>query len=151
MAKRLFLPLSPARTDERPAVDAVRKRLGGRAATEEGAGEVVSFRDDRGFERTGVVLFARGAEIDVWCEGDLVRRLRREEARAADGALDAKVFEVSRDARAFAALGEGDRVRFQHTQGPGEGRLVEKCRFGGLVERADGSLLGVGFRRLQAV
>lgn len=150
MAKRLFLPLSPAQTDQRPTVDAVRKRLGGRAATEGGAGEVVSFRDDRGFERTGVVLFARGAEIDVWAAGDLVRRLRREETRAADGALEPAVFEVSRDARTFAALAEGDRVRFEHASGPGEGLLVEKCRFGGLVERGDGTVLGVGFRRLQS-
>jgi hypothetical protein len=25
--------------------------------------------------------------------------------------------------------------------------LVEKCRFGGLVERADGTIVGVAFRR----
>jgi hypothetical protein len=149
MAKRLFLPLSPTKADQLPTVDAVRKRLGGRAGTEPGAGEVVSFRDDRGFERTGVVLFVRGAELDVWAAGDLVRRLRREETRAADGALEAKVFEVSRDACTFAALAEGDRVRFEHASGPGEGRLVEKCRFGALVERGDGTVLGVGFRRLQ--
>jgi hypothetical protein len=28
---------------------------------------------------------------------------------------------------------------------------VEKCRFGGLVERADGTVVGVGFRRFVRV
>lgn len=149
MAKRLFLPLTLASPTERPTADAVRRRLGGRAATEEGAGEVVSFRDDRGFERTGVVLFARGSALDVWVEGDLVRRLRREGTRPADGAVSPTIHEASGDARAFAALREGQRVRFEHADGPGEGVLVEKCRFGGLVERDDRSLLGVGFRRLR--
>jgi len=27
---------------------------------------------------------------------------------------------------------------------------VEKCRFGALVERGDGTVIGVGFRRLSA-
>ena len=32
----------------------------------------------------------------------------------------------------------------------GEGTLVEKCRFGALIERGDGAVIGAGFRRIWA-
>ncbi|MFT3766049.1 MAG: hypothetical protein QM820_11110 [Minicystis sp.] len=148
MAKKLFLPLAVGATEKRPTVDAVRKRLGGRASTEDGAGAVVSFRDEREVERTGVVLCIQGDEIFVWMEGDIVRRVRRIEARAADGAISETMLAVARDAQSFATLSEGQRVRYQHESGLGEGALVEKCRFGALVERHDRTLVGIGFRRL---
>lgn len=132
-------------------MDTVRKRLGGRASTEAGAGEVLAFRDDRGGERLGVVLFARGEDLDVWVEGDLVRRVRRPDTRPAHGVVPRPLLAAARDAQGFAALQEGQRVRYQHAGDPGEGVLVEKCRFGALVERADRTVLGVGFRRLFAV
>jgi hypothetical protein len=150
MSKRLFLPLAIGSPAERPTVDSVRKRLGGRAATEPGAGEILSFRDERGFERTGVALFVRGEDLDLWMEGDLVRRVRRTATRAADGAIAPALLEVARAAQAFATLQEGQRVRYQHQGGLDEGALVEKCRFGALVERGDRTVLGVGFRRLSA-
>lgn len=148
MAKRLFLPLAVGETSPRPTVDTVRRRLGGRASTEPGAGELVCFRDERGFERAGVVVFVRGDELDVWLTGDLVRRVRRGDARPADGVLPEGLLAVARDALAFASLHEGQHVRYQHPGGLGEGALVEKCRFGALVERADRTVLGIGFRRL---
>ncbi len=147
MSRRLFLPLATGPADERPTVDRVRKKLGGRASTEPGAGEVVIVSTERG-ERAGVVLFVRGEDLDVWREGDLVRRVRRGATRAAGDAVPRDLLAVARDARAFASLVEGQRVGYQHAGGLGEGALVEKCRFGALVERADGTLLGVGFRRL---
>jgi len=146
MVRRLFLPLSLESLAPRPTVDAVRKKLGGRASTEAGAGEVVSLRTPQG-ERSGVVLFVRGEQIDVWLEGDVVRRVRRADALPADGVIPPGLLAVSHDARAFASLHEGERVGFQHEGGLGEGALVEKCRFGGLVERGDGKVVGVGFRR----
>lgn len=146
MSKRLFLPLAMPGPSTRPTVDVVRKRLGGRASTEPGAGEVVRLRDDR----TGVVIFVRGEHLDVWLDGDLVRRVRRGDTGPAAGALPRDLLGVSRDARAFGELREGQRVRYQHEGGIDEGALVEKCRFGGLVERGDGTVVGVGFRRLTA-
>jgi hypothetical protein len=146
MTRRLSLPTARSTT-----VDAVRKRLGGRASTEAGAGEVLSFRDERGSERMGVVLFVRGEDLEVWVEGDLVRRVRRERTQPPDGVVSRELLAVSRDAQGFAALHEGQRVRYQHPGGLGDGALVEKCRFGGLVERDDRTVLGIGFRRLLAV
>lgn len=134
--------------ERRPTVDLVRKRLGGRASTEDGAGELVSFRDERGLERAGVVVFVRGDDRDVWVPGDVVRRVRRDDARPIDGAVPAELHEVARDAIAFARLREGQRVHYQHTDGLGEGDMIEKCRFGVLVERRDRTIVGVGFRRV---
>jgi len=145
MTRRLSLPTARPTT-----VDAVRKQLGGRAATDAGAGEVVSFRDERGSERMGVVLFVRGEDLDVWVEGDLVRRVRRRDTQAPDGVVSRELVAVARDAQGFAKLEEGQRVRYQHAGGLGDGALVEKCRFGGLVERDDRKVLGIGFRRLLA-
>jgi hypothetical protein len=148
MGRRLFLPLTTD-ASERPTVDAVRRRLGGRASTEAGAGEVVGFRDERGHFRLGVVLFVRGEDLDVWAQGDVVRRVRRPGAEPPDGVVPPDLIEVSGDARLFAGLREGQRVRYRHASAPlGEGVIVEKCRFGALVERGDGAVLGVGFRRL---
>ena len=145
MPRRLFLPLA-APVSRKPTVDAVRKRLGGRASTEAGAGEVVGLRD----ACSGVVLFVRGEQLDVWLDGDVVRRVRRADTCPAGEGAPRDLLSVARDARTFAELREGQRVAFVHEGGTGEGALVEKCRFGGLVERADGTVVGVGFRRLMA-
>jgi hypothetical protein len=148
MARRLFLPLaSPSGTAERPTVDAVRKRLGGRAATEAGAGELVGLRDGR----IGAVLFVRGEQLDVWTEGDVVRRIRRGEASPADGVIPPDVLAVAGEARAFADLAEGQRVGFQKDGGMQSGILVEKCRFGALIELETGVVVGVAFRRVTAL
>ena len=64
--------------------------------------------------------------------------------------LEGELLAVSRDARSFAALSEGERVQYQHEGGIGEGTLVEKCRFGALIQRADGAVIGAGFRRVWA-
>lgn len=147
MGRRLLLPVTKG-VAEIPTVDAVRRRLGGRASTEEGAGELVSFRDERGLSRLGVVVFARGADRDVWVPGDLVRRVRREDVRPPDGLVPDELHAVARDALAFARLREGQRVTYQHGDALDEGEMIEKCRFGALVERRDRTVLGVGFRRV---
>jgi hypothetical protein len=156
MGRKLFLPLTPP--DARPpTVDVVRKRLGGRASTEPGPGELVTLITERGGERIGVVLFVRGEDLDVWIDSGVVRRARRStlkslgEGALADEARGPKhLHAIARDAQSFAELVEGQRVHYQHDAGIGEGTLVEKCRFGGLIERGDGTLLGVGFRALRA-
>ncbi len=146
MERRLFLPLASTAPASLPTVDAVRKRLGGRASTEGGAGELVGL----GVDRTGVVIFVRGEQLDVWLPGDVVRRVRRADTRPApaSGAVPRELLAVALDARVFGALHEGQRVGYQAEGALGEGVLVEKCRFGGLVERADRTVVGVGFRRL---
>ena len=150
MGRRLFLPLADGNPRANPTVDAVRKRLGGRASTEPGPGELVAVASDRGAARTGVVLFVQGDDLDVWLDGGVVRRTRR--SRIAPVSEVSEVGEallsIAHAARIFAALAEGQRVQYSHEDGVGEGALVEKCRFGALVERGDGTVLGIGFRRL---
>ena len=145
VSKRLRLPIADAQRT--PTVDTARKKLGGREQSDPGAGDLVAFDADH----LGVVLFARGDQIDVWIDDGLVRRMRRGATRAADAAIPRALGEVADDARAFAALVEGTRVGYRDEVRTGEGQLVEKCRFGGLVARDDGSLVAVGFRRLQAL
>src|SRR5215813_1492207 len=121
MGRKLFLPLTSGGARP-PTVDTVRKRLGGRASTEPGAGELVSLVTERGIERGGVVLFVRGEDLDVWTEGDVVRRTRRASLRPlprehAGAAPPRELLAVSRDAQSFAALTEGQRVNYQHEAG----------------------------------
>jgi hypothetical protein len=157
MSRKLFLPLTPADTRP-PTVDVVRKRLGGRASTEPGAGELVALVTAQGLSRIGAVLFVRGEDFDIWIDSGVVRRARRSALRPLDPASLSEAEHarlrdlraIARDAQSFAALVEGQRVHYQHEGGIDEGTLIEKCRFGGLVERADGAVLGVGFRRLSA-
>ena len=127
-------------------MDAARKRLGGREESDPGAGDLVAFEADR----LGVVLFVRGDDLEVWIADGLVRSIRRSATRAADAVVSAELAAVADAARAFAQLAEGEPVRFRDDVRGGTGRLVEKCRFGGLIERADGSIVAVGFRRISA-
>jgi hypothetical protein len=148
MVRKLSLPLSDA--SRRPTVDAVRKRLGGRASTETRAGELVTLGAD-GEGPAGVILYARGDEICVWTDAGVVRRVPSSRVSPVRGGSPKALESVARDARVFAALLEGDRVRYEEDKGTGEGTLVEKCRFGALVQRPDGTILGIGFRRLWPV
>lgn len=146
----------------KPTVDEIRRRLGGRASTGPGAGELVTLTIPGGEELPGVVLFADGDDVDVWVEqpgssvavalgSAVVRRARRSDLRPlrAPALKDlGDLVAVAGDARVFGALLEGQRIRYPTEQGVTEGILVEKCRFGAVVERSDGSLVGVGFRRL---
>jgi len=147
MTRKLGLPvlLDPAR---KPTVDAVRAKLGGRASTERGAGDLVIIDAGGGFEHTGVVLFARGDEIAVWTSEGVVRRASPARVRKSEGPTPAVFASVAADAAVFALLAEGQRVRYRHDDGTDEGTLLEKCKFGALVERDDQTIVGVSFRRL---
>ena len=136
-----------------PTLDVVRRRLGGRAATDPSAGDLVLLDLGQEGERVGVVLFAQGEAIDVWLDtgtpSGLVRRTSRGRAAPHDGPAPGDLAAVADDARVFGALAEGARVRYEPAPGRfGEGTLVEKCRFGGWLLRDDGGLVGVGVRRL---
>jgi hypothetical protein len=147
VSRRVSLPMT-LEASKRPTVDVVRRRLGGRASTEAGAGAIVAL-DLGGVPRLGVVLFVRGDALDVWSEPGVVRRVLRSSARpfGHEGGNDA-LRAVAADAQVFASLVEGASVGYHDGERLGEGRLVEKCRFGGIVERADGTLMGVAFRKL---
>lgn len=146
MARKFSLPLADAAP--KPTVDAMRKRLGGRASTEAGAGDPVVIAGEGGIERPGVVLFVRGEDLDVWTEDGFVRRTRRSQTRPLRTALSKDLASIAGDAKVFGGLHEGERVRYQEDSGLCEGILIEKCRFGALIERDDHSIVGVGFRRM---
>ncbi|WP_437817792.1 hypothetical protein [Sorangium sp. So ce1078] len=178
MTRKLSLPVIPlghparfgASAAAKPTVDAVRERLGGRASTEPGAGELVLLTTAAGKALPGVVLFMRGATVDVWVDTGvspsvqdkiepsgtlrskthqgLVRRARPADIAPLRAPAPESLVAVAADARVFAALSEGQRIRFQEGGELAEGTLVEKCRFGALVQRDDGIIVGVGFRRL---
>ncbi|WP_437959615.1 hypothetical protein WME76_08135 [Sorangium sp. So ce119] len=179
MSRKLSLPLVKldklvrvaASASPKPTVDAVRERLGGRASTEPGVGDLVTLTTAAGKALPGVVLFRRGATVDIWIDAtetqssvqDEQRRSLLAHATTSRGVVHRAqhadtaplrvpapeaLVAVASDARVFAALSEGQRIRFQDGGDLAEGTLVEKCRFGGLVQRDDGVLLGVGFRRL---
>lgn len=134
-----------------PTVEAARKRLGGRGSSEPGVGALVVVTTRYGVDKDGVVVFVRGDEVDVWIADDTVLRTTPTRVRPMTAAAPRHLAAVAADSRAFAALVEGRRVRFSDGNGAtGEGMLAEKCRFGAIVARDDGSLVGVGFRRLGA-
>lgn len=143
MARRL--PLSEL-TSTPTRVDAVRRRLGGRSTSAGGAGRIVLVRTEGGGERAGVVLHVEGEVLHVWVAEGIVRKaLDADVKTTAAPELEA----LADDARVFATLHEGERVRYQDGQGElAEALLAEKCRFGALLLRDDGKILGVGFRRI---
>ncbi|MFO0682441.1 MAG: hypothetical protein U0234_10335 [Sandaracinus sp.] len=136
-----------ADVDAEPSIDAAREALGGRLATEPGAGELVIVALKRGDEANGVVVCVEGSTRDVWIgEGRFVRtsaeRLRPL-ARAAEGLAI-----IAAETRRYAALREGDPVRAIKRDGSAiDGRLVEKCRYGALVAKGD-RVVAVSFRRV---
>lgn len=129
----------------------MRLRLGGRATTDASAGSLVRVPAPGDVALAGVVVFAQGDEAHVLSASNVVRRVsRRELAPLQDAPADLQ--RLAEDVRAFARLEEGDSVRFVHpASGETAGTLVEKCRYGALVLRDDGTLVGVGFRQLRGM
>jgi hypothetical protein len=149
LSRKFSLPVAGPAAPSR--LDAARARLGGRAASDAGVGDLVGFVDEGGQGRLGVTLFVRGDELSVWTSAGFVRQLPRAETRAVDAAIPADLAKVSEAARRFAQLAEGDRVACRDGESEGVGKLVEKCRFGAVVARDDGSLVAVGFARVAAL
>lgn len=149
--KRLFLPLmSNAPERSAPTLALVRERLGGRALSRPGNGEVVRFEPRPGQALIGVVLFLDDEQADVLV-GDkgIVHRARREALEPLPEAPNEELAKLSADVRVFAELNEGEEVLYVDPKGElGQGVLVEKCRYGGLVARKDKVVMGVGFRKL---
>ena len=135
-----------------PSVDATRRRLGGRAATGPGAGDLVLVTTALGLLKQGVVLFADGDRLDVWIAQDTVLCTTRERTAPLRSISAGELGAVAADARVFASLREGQRVQYLHAQADlADATLVEKCRYGALLLRDDGTVVGVGFRRVWPV
>jgi hypothetical protein len=147
MARKLPV-LFPTTTDRRPTASEIRAKLGGRAATEVGAGDLVKVDAGAGLSHVGIVIYTRGEDVDVWTAEGVVRRARWSGVRRLDGPTPPDFTQIAADAAMFGGLFEGQRVRYRHDTGTSEGTLVEKCKFGALVERDDNTLVGVSFRRL---
>jgi len=146
MSRKLTIPITPTLRSRR--VEDVRKRMGGRARTEAGAGDVVSVRREAAPDVVGVVIFVLGPELDVMTDESTVRRTQRSRVAAATGGPE-WLASVSADAKVFGTLEEGQRVRYQSETGRlQEGTLVEKCKYGAIILCEDRSLMGVGFRKL---
>ena len=143
MARRLPVAMP------RPSIDAVRKRLGGRNESDAGVGDLVELHTAQGAKLNGVVLFADGDHLDVYTVPSLVRRVHRNDTTALSSCASANLVALAQAAKVFATLWEGQRVRFEVEGIPSEGTLAEKCRYGALVARDDGTLMGVGFRGIR--
>lgn len=131
-----------------PSIDEARRGLGGRGSSDARAGTRVQLIDPRLGPIEGVIVFASSDEHDVWIgEGRFARVPARHTVaiEGADRSLDA----VEADARAFAQLSEGTRVRYLDRAGrEHHGVLAEKCRYGALI--SDGSRIhAVAFRLIR--
>ncbi len=133
-----------------PRVDTVRRRLGGRARSLPGTGQIVRIQHS-GTSGAGVVLFVSPDELDVWLGDGRVCRVARSQTEPEAQRVSGPLSEIARAAIRFAALSEGERVQFvDRSNTCREGILVEKCRYGGLVVTEDGTVSGIGFRRIEA-
>ncbi|MCU0684613.1 MAG: hypothetical protein MUF34_20600 [Polyangiaceae bacterium] len=148
MARRK-LPLLGGAEGAPPTMAILRARLGGRLEgppTPE-AGRPVSVGGE-----LGVLLSRDEGGCDVWLGGNRVKRAASASVFALPGPPPSDLAAAAQAARRFADLREGERVSFVASDGQLEpGLLFEKCRFGALVARDDGSVLGVGFQRLWPV
>ena len=88
-----------------PSVDRVRRRLGGRATSEPGVGQLVQLPGPVA-AGTGVVVFVAGDEWHVLSAAGVVRKTR---ATACSPLVDdaADLAAIAGDARSFADLREG--------------------------------------------
>ncbi|HEU4536083.1 MAG TPA: hypothetical protein VFS00_18290 [Polyangiaceae bacterium] len=129
-----------------PTMAALRARLGGRL---EGPPAPEAGRPVSVGGQLGVVLSRDEGGCDVWLGGNRVRRAAAAAVVPLPGPPPSDLAAAAQAARRFADLREGERVSFAAPDGAREeGLLFEKCRFGALVARDDGSVLGVGFQRL---
>jgi hypothetical protein len=153
MERKLSLPLvldMLAKSDgARPTLEVARKRLGGRAKSGSGIGRIVRVGKTHLLpEAVGVVLFESERACDVWVEAGVVRRTERVRAATFEGPIPDEIERMAVDVRVFAALEEGQSVRYEVSGDVREGTLIEKCRYGALVATPKGRILAVGFRKL---
>jgi hypothetical protein len=152
---KVSLPLVKELEDPRstvPTVDAMRTRLGGRLdgkTLTHDAGAIVDVETGGGATRTGIALFGDDERIDVLLDGGLVRRTQRERSRRSSAPAPTGLERVPALLRSLVSTEEGGAVRFRADDGCWHpATLREKCRFGALLEREDGTVMGVCWSRL---
>ena len=157
MTKRTLPSLGAAATvsHDAPSVDEARVALGGRveAVNLRGVmklGALVHFVDVRGKALEGVLVFASLEGADVWVGDGRFHRVPDARMRGSEVTCHGHpLADVAADAHVFAMLPEGARVRFVDRKGVMQlGLLVEKCRYGALIENEDKRILAVSFRRV---
>ena len=157
-------PLTPAtpraanekiRPLKKPSLDDARNRLGGRTNNEAPApagvtlGRVVTVFANDGEGHVAVVVFANLEEVHLLVDGKRLRRVPPEAVHAYEGETPSHLHQIAADAHVFSRFREGQSVRYTDDEGGLlSGKLVEKCRYGALVAREDGTLVAVGFRKL---
>jgi hypothetical protein len=168
VGKKHNLPLfaePPARETSgkraKPSIEAARSRLGGRARPEPGAlpapswlvpGTLVAFGAEPRPGHAGVVIFASATEVHVLLDAVRMRRLLPSDLRPHPADVPLELARLGADARLFGRLSEGEAVRYAAEGGElVDGKVVEKCRWGALVLRDDGTIIAVGFRKLWPV
>lgn len=162
MGKKRNLPLlsdpesdrpSESTPSRKPSLDAARTRLGGRIRGETLAphlptGSVVLLTGSES-QRVGLVIFASTTEVHVLLDSTHLLRVPTLAVSPHEGAPPANLANIAADARVFAMLSEGVAVRYSDAEGEWlTGKLVEKCRYGAVVVRDDGTIVAVGFRKL---
>lgn len=158
MTKKVNLPVVKRSGGEaapkKPSIEVARSRLGGKLDAGPppagfAAGRIVSFALPGGRRRAAVVVYAGSDEIHVLLDPIRLRRLQPDELGAQDGPVDDEMHKIAADARLFGMLAEGQPIRYADDAGAlVDGKLIEKCRWGALVARADGAVVAVGFRKL---
>ena len=138
--------------EAKPTLELMRRRLGG---PREAAG--VSAREGtvavyRGLPALVLYEDPENGRVDLWLgEGRAVRANADELSPApleAPTELPVALSRTADDLRVFLHLQADARVRFLAGDGRiREGKLIERCRFGGLVALDEGTVLGVGFSR----
>ena len=127
----------------------MRERLGGRLRSRPPrAGKLVSLVSSGGPPQVGLLLSDGDDGCDVLFERGLVKRTVADALELHHGTASVELMELASQARVFASLSEGATVLVEQQGERTVGVLVEKCRWGGLVELENRKLLGVGFRRL---
>ena len=133
-----------------PALEAARRKLGGRSVTPSARapGALVETTLQDGVLHLGVLLWASAGSCDVWFDDALARRARSEAVVCSACPTPESLVRIEAEIRMFAALAEGDRVRWERTAGVTEGLIVEKCRYGAIVVTRAARVVAVGFRKL---
>ena len=95
----------------------------------------------------GVVIFASIVEVHVLLDPSRMRRFPPSELAVHEGTHE--LAELATDAKIFGMLHDGQAIRYAVDGGTMvDGIVAEKCRWGALVQRADATVVAVGFRKL---
>jgi hypothetical protein len=159
VGRKVFLPLTQRFADSvaTPTVKQMRERLGGKfvsGARLERDGVVLPLGSFVAFEdsgRLGVLLSVGESSVDVYVDRGTVKRTLPASVGPHRGRPPAELEEVSASVALFARIAEGERVSVERSPGlVVEGTLVEKCRYGAIVELdgAERVTLAVGFRKI---